>query len=216
MTSFHLFDKPQCPFCWKIRLALVFNHIEWDSTTIDTNQKPDVLFKLNPRGTVPVLLVDDKVITDSVDIINHIARLPNVNKSFASEAALSLQSYSDNVIGVAIRYAIFMRRDQPESNWDPTVLDACQDKWIAILAHLNATFKGPWFLGDRPTVADCALIPRFALAGYFGLTGVCNFAPLKIWFNSVLSSGLIEKTGPRDFQKILVNRAKQCGETLGD
>jgi len=64
--------------CWKVVMALEELGMEYELETVDTltgqNLTPSFL-QLNPRGTVPVLQVDDLVLTDSTDIMKHLDSL---------------------------------------------------------------------------------------------------------------------------------------------
>ena len=64
-----LFDKPECPFCWKIRFALFFKNLSYQQISVDTENKPPELLSLSAKATVPVLLADDKVLDDSQTIM---------------------------------------------------------------------------------------------------------------------------------------------------
>jgi glutathione S-transferase len=55
--------NPMCPFAQKVWLALECSQTEYQMGVISlygTNGKPDWFWKLNPKGTVPVLVVQEK------------------------------------------------------------------------------------------------------------------------------------------------------------
>ena len=96
MTSFMLHHHPLSVCSMKVRLALEEKGLAWSGRVIDIVQKQEQLepwyLKLNPKGVIPTLEIRNgttKVVTNSVDIIRHIASLSEGN-------ALLPQSESDN------------------------------------------------------------------------------------------------------------------------
>ena len=57
-SSVILYDKDECPFCWKVRLALTTKSLQVEHITIDTENKPADFLALSPTGKVPLLIVD--------------------------------------------------------------------------------------------------------------------------------------------------------------
>ena len=191
-----LFDKAECPFCWKVRLGLALRGLDYERKPVDTSDKPADLLALNPLGKVPVLVTEEGVIAESAEIMNWLSVFSGHDeKQQASIRALEL--FSDKTIGPRIRDAIFMKRDLPQEQWDVSVFDACQRNWRETLEELETQrLAGPWFAGDQPTLADCALIPRFALASFYGLTGVESFPKLQRWFDYALRTAEMRASAP--------------------
>ena len=192
-----LFDKPECPFCWKVRIGLSLAGLQYAQHSVDTADKPVELLALSEAGTVPVLVSDTVLLTDSPDIMAWISEHIS-EESFGSGAARDLEKFSDKVIGPRIRDAIFMRRDRPVEEWDQSIIDKCQDNWLETLSELeeHCDTPGPWFLGGNPSLADCALGPRFALASYYGLAGVKQFPKVSRWFDQLMQTEIMRSASP--------------------
>lgn len=193
---YQLFSKAECPFCWKVRLALTASGIDFTLTEVDTNNKPAELLALSSRGTVPVLCDDDLLLTDSDDILKHI---------FADSHNVSVDStdwyfndYAASRLGAAIKAGIFMRRDQPEATWDIDVLNACQQAWLIELKELESQIdaNGPWFRGNQFSLTDCALIPRFGLAEAYSYSGLEDFPKLYRWYRTAKQHPFYTSTRP--------------------
>ena len=198
MTTLTLYTKPECPFCWKVRLAFSLNHLEYEGILVDTRNKPQALLDISPKGTVPVLVADGEVIDESALIIEFLEARRGGIRLLDDPRCQALEQYSDKVVGAKIRDAIFMRRDQPEELWDQAVLQGCQNEWANILETLETQCDqaGPWFLGASPSVADCALTARFALASYYQLTGLESHPKLYRWFLRLLHSDTFQTASP--------------------
>ena len=191
-----LFDKAECPFCWKVRLGLAVSGLAYERKPVDTSDKPADLLAFNPLGKVPVLVTEEGVIAESAEILSWLGVFSGYDEK--QQASIqALEWFSDKTIGPRIRDTIFMKRDLPEEQWDVSVLDACQKNWRETLEELEVRcIADPWFVGDQPTLADCALIPRFALASFYGLTGVEGFPRLKRWFDYVLRTTEMRASTP--------------------
>lgn len=65
-----LYTFRRCPFAIRARFTLSYADIEWVPIEVDLKAKPARLLELSPKGTVPVLVLDDgTVIEESYDIM---------------------------------------------------------------------------------------------------------------------------------------------------
>lgn len=179
-------------------MVLALKSLSYQAIEVDTHNKPAELLALSAKGTVPVLVVDNEVLDESAAIVAYLDRHVETPPLLTAPAAQALQNYSDKNIGPQIRDAIFIRREQPETEWDQSVLSQCQDAWEQILEYLEVKCgdTGPWFLGDTPSIADCALSARFALAQYYGLHGVDKHPKLSAWLTGLYQSSAFQQACP--------------------
>lgn len=184
MNTVVLYDKLECPFCWKVRMALAIRGITFERHPIDTHDKSPEFLLLSPKGTVPVLVVGGAILDESSSIISWADAQHPEQPSLRDAASNELEQFSDKIIGARIRDHIFMRRDKPRAAWDAAITARCQAAWDQILTTLNSACHpgGPWFLGSKASVADCALGARIALANHYGLTGIAHQPALHTWY----------------------------------
>ena len=50
-----LYDAARCPYCARVRIALVEKGLDYEPVEIDLGNRPEWLYELNPSGKVPVL-----------------------------------------------------------------------------------------------------------------------------------------------------------------
>jgi glutathione S-transferase len=194
-----MYDKPECPFCWKVRLAMHIAQFSCEFIFVDTKNKPPELMSLNPTGTVPVLLVD-KVIAGSDSILDYVYETTGHSVLRPNEASETLHQYANQVLGRGTKDWIFTHRDTPQELWQKDVLDAAQHAWFSALDDLeNQCMAEPWFLGNSPTLADCALFPRFAIAMHYGIGDLSKHPRLNRWFQTIQDSNIYVKTAPANF-----------------
>jgi glutathione S-transferase len=61
-----------CPYCARVRVALAEKGLAWSGREVDLARKPPELLALHPAGGVPVLVDGDRVVPDSMRILEHL------------------------------------------------------------------------------------------------------------------------------------------------
>lgn len=193
-----LYHRDDCPFCWKVRLGLSYSGVFPELIPVEKGTKhPDVL-KLSSAGTIPVFVDDDIVITQSSVLLEYIndafakgTLLPSLPAQRAIVRALCY--YSDNAVGPALRGTVFERRDKPEAEQDKELISKSEKLWDICLDTLEADFIGPNMCGEF-SMADCALLPRFALAERYGASVTRKHKKLYAYWQQARQSELFLKS----------------------
>ncbi|NWF38999.1 glutathione S-transferase family protein [Mariprofundus sp. NF] len=151
METFTLYHHPLSVCSMKVRLALEEKGLTWSDHQIDIVEAQEQLepwyIKLNPKGVVPTLSHHDgdtKVITNSADIIRHIASLdegssllpPTDEKRALMEKLISL---ADNIDLQILSYARHPSMEKSEK-----VLNARIEKSLELAKQhpdLEASYK---------------------------------------------------------------------------
>src|SRR6185437_7046307 len=66
-----LYDAARCPYCARVRMALVHKSIDYEPVEIDLGNRPGWLYELNASGKVPVL-DDGFVLAESAVIMEYL------------------------------------------------------------------------------------------------------------------------------------------------
>ncbi len=200
MSRARFFHKDECPFCWKARIALAEAGIDYDLVTLGPGDDRSELERHSPTGSTPVLVTGGLAIWESAVIVeyaNHVMAgglLPQ-EPDAAAQARL-LQAYSDAQIGCSLREVIFEKRDKPEADWDRDRIDAGERGWRQCLGWLSGQLGDKEFFAGAFSLAECALLPRFALARRYGV-GVDDRHPnLLRWFEAVRQRSSCRETQP--------------------
>lgn len=153
---------------------------------------------LNPRGTLPILQDGETVLTEPGAILARLAP-PEWLPPQALPAILEWLGFAASTLGAvsAIRWRLlFDDPDLPEA-------DRCQarDAFRAMeqAMALRALDGLHWFAADRPTIADIALFPAFALARDLGIDHQ-GFPCLVLWLHRVRAlPGFVTMPGIPDY-----------------
>lgn len=64
-----LYSFRRCPYAIRARMALAYANIDHQHREILLKQKPESMLRFSAKGTVPVLVVGDQVIDESLDVM---------------------------------------------------------------------------------------------------------------------------------------------------
>ena len=198
-NSMVLYDKSECPFCWKVRLALGYKSIPFEEVVVDTANKPESFLRLSKTGKVPLLINAEQQISESTLIAHYLEDLKNTPSLFPGSIddrllGRTLNHYSDTEIGPAIRDAIFTQRNNSREQWDTDAISRCQENWRQCLLHLDQMLSSEHYFTGAFSIAECALLPRFGLATAYGLTALDDFPRLRQWYLFHQQTPLFQKT----------------------
>jgi glutathione S-transferase len=203
-----ILGKPECPFCWKVRLALSEAALPHHSLAVDpaTPEGRETLARHSPQGTVPVMIDGPVTLWESSIMVEYAADLkgPGVTllpgDAVANARARSTQYYSDRIVGPSLRAVVFEKRNKPESEWDAERIREGTDGWVGCQDHLEKLLDGrDFFAGDGFSIAECALIPRFGLAERYGVGVTAKFPGLARWFAAMKARPSYAATIPEIF-----------------
>ncbi|WP_432653529.1 glutathione S-transferase [Ruegeria atlantica] len=145
----------RCPYAIRARLALASSRVTVELREILLRDKPEAFLKVSPSGTVPTLRLPDKVIDESLEIMvwalqqNDPQRLLDM-----PQEGWGLITVNDGPFKAALDHTKYTTR-YPD-------LDANEErrKAASYLLSLDERLVGKaWLFGDRPTLADLALLP---------------------------------------------------------
>ena len=73
-----LYSFKRCPYAMRARMAIKLANIRCEIREIRLNNKPEHMLKVSPKGTVPVLILEDKIIDESIEIIDWVLDKDNI------------------------------------------------------------------------------------------------------------------------------------------
>ncbi len=74
-----LYSFKRCPYAMRARMVMCLTDIQCELREVSLKNKPSSMLDISPKGTVPVLLLDNgKVIDESLDVIDWALEQNNV------------------------------------------------------------------------------------------------------------------------------------------
>lgn len=197
--KFTLYDKAECPFCWKIRLACAELNLPLDTLDYARPEYEKKWKMLNPLGTVPVFLHNDLLIAESSVIMEYLCDLSEQLLPLDAKGRVKtrlLHRYSDVVLGSGLREVIFEKREKLESEWDLQRIELGRDKFYKDLVYLESSLGGRDCFSADYTMADCAITARLGLAEKYNVPIPDGLSDLKRWFGAMKQRPSYVKTMP--------------------
>lgn len=209
MTEIRLYDFELDENCYKVRLLLSVLGLSYRKVAVNmvpgTEHLQPTLLALNPRGSLPLLVDGELVLSEAEAILMYLARAYDAaNKWLPAEPELL------GAVGMWLQFAIrdlhaawLARRhalfDEPG---DERALDRAVRRAFRLMDdHMTAREfdDAAWFAGTTPSLADLALFPAFALSRDFSIEHEA-YPALRRWMHRVRAiPGFITMPGIPDY-----------------
>jgi glutathione S-transferase len=185
-----LYSFRRCPFAIRARLALAaagwLPGRDLELREVALAAKPPELLEASPRGTVPVLVAPDGgVLGESLAIMQWALESADPHgwlvgwDSAAQQAMQALIAENDGPFKHHLDRHRYPERYAGEPGGDP------RGQALAILRDWERRLRpGGWLLGDRPSLADWALLPfvrQFGLSEPPGWAAAAGLEALQGW-----------------------------------
>jgi glutathione S-transferase len=153
-----LYTFRRCPFAIRARMAIAYSKIKVEQREVELKNKPQEMLLASPKGTVPVLILEDgRVIDESIDIMTWALTQSDPEGWLCS----TLKDQSNELIHmndiefkpILDNYKYPLRTEKK----DPLYY---RDQANDYLYQLNSLLmKKRFFLTDQISIADVALFP---------------------------------------------------------
>ncbi|MDY0919663.1 glutathione S-transferase [Pseudomonas viridiflava] len=190
-----LYSFRRCPYAMRARMALHYAGCQVDIHEVSLKDKPPEMLERSPKGTVPVLILEERVLEQSLDIMHWalaqndpddwlLAQAPAGQRQIAD-----LIEENDQVFKLNLdRYKYAVRH--PEH--PPEHYRALAEVFLHKLE--DRLQLGAYLLGERQTLADIALAPFirqfcFVDPDWFAQS---PYPALRNWLQRFLDSDLFE------------------------
>lgn len=152
-----LYSFKRCPYAMRARMALKLANIECELREVKLSKKPDHMLEVSPKGTVPVLILEDKVIDESIEIINWVLSLNNI---FEGNISNQQTLQTENLIKIFdSKFKYHLDRYKYASRYEKTN-DDHQIECLKILLELDQYINSkPWIFGTIISLLDISILP---------------------------------------------------------
>jgi glutathione S-transferase len=194
---------------YKVRLLLSMLGVAYAKVPVNVHpgreQRSPAYRRLNPLGTLPILVDGDLVLYEAEAILAYVARRFDPSENWLPQEA--------GAFGAVTQWLIFAARELApattarlhhmlEAPGDPIALDkAARVAFRVMEDHLTKReiTGATWFVGNAPTLADLALFPSIALSRDFAIDHD-EYPALRRWMRRVRAiPGFVTMPGIPDY-----------------
>ena len=191
----YLFSYRRCPYAMRARMALVESKIEFDVYEISLRNKPQEMLSISPKGTVPVLRVNELVLDESLEIMkwaykNSKSKQLNVLESDKQTTANKLIEINDGKFKDFLDCYKYFERYPNKSKQEH------RENCYFFLDILEKRLKDTLFLiNDERTFADISIFPF--VRQFMNVDKVwfneSDYKKIKKWLTLLVESDLFKK-----------------------
>ena len=142
----------------RARMAIQLAGIKCELREVRLNNKPDHMLEVSPKGTVPVLVLGDKVIDESNDIINWVL---NDHKIFEVNLSDEQSNLTNNLIKLFDeKFKFHLDRYKYATRYENSDVELHRSKCLEMLVNLEKiVHDGNWIFGENINKLDISILP---------------------------------------------------------
>ena len=193
----YLYHLPLSPFCRKVRLLLAEKKLEVDLIEERVWEKRSEFVKQSPASKVPLLIIDDLIISESNAIFEYLEELyPNPSllpdKMIDKTEARRFACWFDDTFHRDVTSKLLYQRVYKKLS-SSVQTDSAEMKsgMLALKYHLNyldeILDQRRWLAGDMMTIADFAAAGHISSLDYIGDIDWGRFGAIKNWYATIKS-----------------------------
>ena len=190
-----LFSYRRCPYAMRARMALIDSAIDFDAFEISLKNKPSKMLDISPKGTVPILMVGEEVIEESIDIMiwayknGNSSQYLNFEKN-SIDIGLELIKKNDN------EFKLYLDQYKYSINYPSKSNEDLRNSCLFFLDILEQRLDNNlYLLSDRVSFSDIAIMPfirQFANVDMSYFSSL-QHSKVKKWLLEIINSELFIK-----------------------
>ena len=142
----------------RARLALKLANIQCELREVRLNNKPKHMLEVSPKGTVPILILEDKIIDESIEIINWVLDQNNIFKDNISSEQIKITEHIIDIFDNKFKY--HLDRYKYSNRYENADKKFHQKECLDILIDLEKVISdGNWFFGNELNKLDISILP---------------------------------------------------------
>jgi glutathione S-transferase len=184
-----LYSFRRCPYAMRARMALRYSGVPVEIIEVSLKAKPAEMLAISPKGTVPVLNAEGRVIDESLEIMRWALALNDPD-----DWLLAGDSRIDELIEANDQgFKVHLNRYKYAERYPEQPMEFYRAEGAVFLQRLEGLLNDrDYLLTDHPSLADIALLPfvrQFAHVDreWFAQT---PYPRLQAWLQRLLESEL--------------------------
>ena len=153
-----LYSFIRCPYAMRARMALKLTNTKCEIREVRLNNKPKQMIDKSPKGTVPVLVLEKKVIDESNDIIEWALSSNNIFDGNIDNDQIDLTNNLIELFDSKFKYNL--DRYKYATRYENINKDKHKKECLEILINLeNLISNEGWILGSKINKLDISILP---------------------------------------------------------
>ena len=153
-----LYSFIRCPYAMRARMILKLADIKCELREVRLNNKPEHMLEASPKGTVPILILEDKIIDESVDIANWALSITNVFEGNIKQDQINLTEELIHLFDDKFKY--HLDRYKYSNRYEDVSVELHQNECLKILKKLEKIIADSnWIFGDTINKLDILILP---------------------------------------------------------
>ena len=153
-----LYSFIRCPYAMRARMALKLTNTKCEIREVRLNNKPKRMIDKSPKGTVPVLVLEKKVIDESNDIIEWALSSNNIFDGNIDHDQIDLTNNLIELFDSKFKYNL--DRYKYSTRYENIDKDKHKKECLEILINLeNVISNEGWILGSKINKLDISILP---------------------------------------------------------
>ena len=142
----------------RARIALKLADIKCEIREVRLNNKPGHMLKISPKGTVPVLILENRVIDESIEIIDWVLENNQIFDGNLSDINIKLTEETINIFDKQFKY--HLDRYKYSTRYKDIDVQDHQKQCMSILKSLDMKIANSrWLIGDNLNKLDISILP---------------------------------------------------------
>jgi glutathione S-transferase len=200
-----------CPFVQRAVITLKHKNIDYDINYIDLADPPDWFLEKSPLKKVPMLQIGDEVLFESAVINEYLDEITGAELQPADPLARAKNrawiEFASNMLGNL--YMMKMSKDEERYNRYRATL-------VEQMHRLERNFgDGPWFNGEKFSLADTAFAPLFrqdCVAGNrLSVIDPASMPKIKAWADRLLALPEVRDSVVDEFEDLYLQAMEKNG-----
>ncbi|BAV74881.1 glutathione S-transferase-like protein [Pseudomonas chlororaphis subsp. aurantiaca] len=155
-----LYSFRRCPYAMRARLALRYSGVPLEIVEVSLKAKPAEMLALSPKGTVPVLSVDGRVIDESLDIMRWALARHDPQDWLLKDDGPAQQRIEALIAENDQVFKLHLNRYKYAERYPEQPMEYYRSQGEVFLRQLDELLSQcDYLLAEHPSLADMALAP---------------------------------------------------------
>ncbi|MGE7958682.1 glutathione S-transferase [Pseudomonas sp. NPDC089530] len=155
-----LYSFRRCPYAMRARLALRYSGVPLQIVEVSLKAKPAEMLALSPKGTVPVLSVDGRVIDESLDIMRWALAQYDPQNWLMKDDEQAQQQIEALIAENDQGFKLQLNRYKYAERYPEQPMEHYRAQGEVFLRQLDELLsERDYLLAEHPSLADMALAP---------------------------------------------------------